>query len=74
VVSLAKALVTVLEVVFHALVTLLVRSVVGVGHSEFLENSKLGLNEVEPGRLRGRADRVNVWPLQLPKEPWMVVD
>ena len=64
----------VFEAGVYALVTLLMGSIVGIGDGELLEDPELRLDQVEPGRLRGCEDGMNVELFEHPEKPRMIVD
>jgi len=70
----AEFAVAVLEISPDSVLTLLVAGIIGVGDRESLEGSELGLDEVEPGGLRGSPDRMDAQLSEQAQESGMIVD
>ena len=60
VVGIPQSAMSIAKVSIHALAAGLVVGIIRVGYGELFKDSKLGLNEIEPGGLGGSPSRVNV--------------
>jgi hypothetical protein len=72
--SVPKPSMAVVQICSDPVLALLVAGIIGIGDGEALEGAELGLDEVEPGGLRGSPYRVDVQLPEQAQEPGIVVD
>jgi hypothetical protein len=74
VIAIAKPVVSIPEVGVDTISPALMIGIIGIGEREFLEHSKLGLNQVQPRSLRRRPSGMDVQFFEESQELGMIVD